>query len=211
MGDGTNQVTLSAKNDDSIELVAVSAAGAKYVAAGATVAVNTMAGNVGTMVKNAALKGTDVKVEALADRKAKSTLVSASASLAAGLAANVFSTRVGGTGSYAELLGEGDAGTSATLEKFKGDYGALSKKELTTGAASEGEVKAETEAKSDLVKGTGVMSVNSTFEGSNSVTLAAKEDAKAGSGIDAELGLGTAGAVGIGASVVTVDLSLIHI
>ena len=208
LGDGTNQVTLSAKNDDSIELVAVSAAGAKYVAAGATVAVNTMAGNVGTMVKNAALKGTDVKVEALADRKAKSTLVSASASLAAGLAANVFSTRVGGTGSYAELLGEGDAGTSATLEKFKGDYGALSKKELTTGAAggaSEGEVKAETEAKSDLVKGTGVMSVNSTFEGSNSVTLAAKEDAKAGSGIDAELGLGTAGAVGIGASVVTVD------
>ena len=197
LGDGTNQVTLSAKNDDSIELVAVSAAGAKYVAAGATVAVNTMAGNVGTMVKNAALKGTDVKVEALADRKAKSTLVSASASLAAGLAANVFSTRVGGTGSYAELLGEGDAGTSATLEKFKGDYGALSKKELTTGAAggaSEGEVKAETEAKSDLVKGTGVMSVNSTFEGSNSVTLAAKEDAKAGSGIDAELGLGTAGA-----------------
>ena len=208
LGDGTNQVTLSAKNDDSIELVAVSAAGAKYVAAGATVAVNTMAGNVGTMVKNAALKGTDVKVEALADRKAKSTLVSASASLAAGLAANVFSTRVGGTGSYAELLGEGDAGTSATLEKFKGAYGALSKKELTTGAAggaSEGEVKAETEAKSDLVKGTGVMSVNSTFEGSNSVTLAAKEDAKAGSGIDAELGLGTAGAVGIGASVVTVD------
>ena len=208
LGDGTNQVTLSAKNDDSIELVAVSAAGAKYVAAGATVAVNTMAGNVGTMVKKAALKGTDVKVEALADRKAKSTLVSASASLAAGLAANVFSTRVGGTGSYAELLGEGDAGTSATLEKFKGDYGALSKKELTTGAAggaSEGEVKAETEAKSDLVKGTGVMSVNSTFEGSNSVTLAAKEDAKAGSGIDAELGLGTAGAVGIGASVVTVD------
>lgn len=208
LGDGTNQVTLSAKNDDSIELVAVSAAGAKYVAAGATVAVNTMAGNVGTMVKNAALKGTDVKVEALADRKAKSTLVSASASLAAGLAVNVFSTRVGGTGSYAELLGEGDAGTSATLEKFKGDYGALSKKELTTGAAggaSEGEVKAETEAKSDLVKGTGVMSVNSTFEGSNSVTLAAKEDAKAGSGIDAELGLGTAGAVGIGASVVTVD------
>ena len=208
LGDGTNQVTLSAKNDDSIELVAVSAAGAKYVAAGATVAVNTMAGNVGTMVKNAALKGTDVKVEALADRKAKSTFVSASASLAAGLAANVFSTRVGGTGSYAELLGEGDAGTSATLEKFKGDYGALSKKELTTGAAggaSEGEVKAETEAKSDLVKGTGVMSVNSTFEGSNSVTLAAKEDAKAGSGIDAELGLGTAGAVGIGASVVTVD------
>ena len=208
LGDGTNQVTLSAKNDDSIELVAVSAAGAKYVAAGATVAVNTMAGNVGTMVKNATLKGTDVKVEALADRKAKSTLVSASASLAAGLAANVFSTRVGGTGSYAELLGEGDAGTSATLEKFKGDYGALSKKELTTGAAggaSEGEVKAETEAKSDLVKGTGVMSVNSTFEGSNSVTLAAKEDAKAGSGIDAELGLGTAGAVGIGASVVTVD------
>lgn len=105
-------------------------------------------------------------------------------------------------------MGEGDAGTSATLEKFKGDYGALSKKELTTGAAggaSEGEVKAETEAKSDLVKGTGVMSVNSTFEGSNSVTLAAKEDAKAGSGIDAELGLGTAGAVGIGASVVTVD------
>lgn len=83
LGDGTNQVTLSAKNDDSIELVAVSAAGAKYVAAGATVAVNTMAGNVGTMVKNAALKGTDVKVEALADRKAKSTLVSASASLAA--------------------------------------------------------------------------------------------------------------------------------
>ena len=74
-------------------------------------------------------------------------------------------------------MGEGDAGTSATLEKFKGDYGALSKKELTTGAAggaSEGEVKAETEAKSDLVKGTGVMSVNSTFEGSNSVTLAAK-------------------------------------
>ena len=66
-------------------------------------------------------------------------------------------------------------------------------------------MKAETEAKSDLVKGTGVMSVNSTFEGSNSVTLAAKEDAKAGSGIDAELGLGTAGAVGIGASVVTVD------
>lgn len=208
LGDGTHQVTLSAKNDDSIELVAVSAAGAKYVAAGATVAVNTMAGNVGTMVKNAALKGTDVKVEALADRKAESTLVSASASLAAGLAANVFSTRVGGTGSYAELLGEGDTGTSATLEKFKGDYGALSKKELTTGAAggaSDGEVKAETEAKSDLVKGTGVMSVDSTFEGSNSVTLAAKEDAKAGSGIDAELGLGTAGAVGIGASVVTVD------
>ena len=208
LGDGKNQVTLSAKNDDSIELVAVSAAGAKYVAAGATVAVNTMAGNVGTMVKNAALKGTDVKVEALADRKAKSTLVSASASLGAGLAANVFSTRVGGTGSYAELLGEGDAGTSATLEKFKGDYGSLSKKELTTGAAggaSDGEVKAETEGKSDLVKGTGVMSVGSTFEGSNSVTLAAKEDAKAGSGIDAELGLGTAGAVGIGASVVTVD------
>lgn len=208
LGDGTNQVTLSAKNDDSIELVAVSAAGAKYVAAGATVAVNTMAGNVGTMVKNAALKGTDVKVEALADRKAKSTLVSASASLAAGLAANVFSTRVGGTGSYAELLGEGDAGTSATLEKFKGDYGALSKKDLTTGAAggaSEGEITSETEAKSNLVSGTGVMSVDSTFEGSNSVTLAAKEDAKAGSGIDAELGLGTAGAVGIGASVVTVD------
>lgn len=208
LGDGTNQVTLSAKNDDSIELVAVSAAGAKYVAAGATVAVNTMAGNVGTMVKNAALKGTDVKVEALADRKAKSTLVSASASLAAGLAANVFSTRVGGTGSYAELLGEGDTGTSATLEKFKSDYGALSKKDLTTGAAggaSEGEVTSETEAKSDLVKGTGVMSVGSTFEGSNSVTLAAKEDAKEGSGIDAELGLGTAGAVGIGASVVTVD------
>ena len=208
LGDGTNLVTLSAKNDDSIELVAVSAAGAKYVAAGATVAVNTMAGDVGTMVKNAALKGTDVKVEALADRKAKSTLVSASASLAAGLAANVFSTRVGGTGSYAELLGDGDTGTSATLEKFKGDYGALSKKELTTGAAggaSDGEVKAETEAKSNLVSGTGVMSVGSTFEGSNSVTLAAKEDAKAGSGIDAELGLGTAGAVGIGASVVTVD------
>ena len=208
LGDGTNQVTLSAKNDDSIELVAVSAAGAKYVAAGATVAVNTMAGNVGTMVKNAALKGTDVKVEALADRKAKSTLVSASASLAAGLAANVFSTRVGGTGSYVELLGEDDAGTSATLEKFKGDYGALSKKDLTTGAAggaSEGEVTSEIEAKLDLVKGTGVMSVGSTFEGSNSVTLAAKEDAKAGSGIDAELGLGTAGAVGIGASVVTVD------
>lgn len=208
LGDGTNQVTLSAKNDDSIELVAVSAAGAKYVAAGATVAVNTMAGNVGTMVKNAALKGTDVKVEALADRKAKSTLVSASASLAAGLAANVFSTRVGGTGSYAELLGDGDTGTSATLEKFKSDYGALSKKDLTTGAAggaSEGEVTSETEAKSDLVKGTGVMSVDSTFEGSNSVTLAAKEDAKEGSGIDAELGLGTAGAVGIGASVVTVD------
>lgn len=208
LGDGTNQVTLSAKNDDSIELVAVSAAGAKYVAAGATVAVNTMAGNVGTMVKNAALKGTDVKVEALADRKAKSTLVSASASLGAGLAANVFSTRVGGTGSYAELLGEGDTGTSATLEKFKGDYGALSKKDLTTGAAggaSDGEVTSETEAKSDLVKGTGVMLVDSTFEGSNSVTLAAKEDAKAGSGIDAELGLGTAGAVGIGASVVTVD------
>lgn len=208
LGDGTNQVTLSAKNDDSIELVAVSAAGAKYVAAGATVAVNTMAGNVGTMVKNAALKGTDVKVEALADRKAESTLVSASASLAAGLAANVFSTRVGGSGSYAELLGDGDAGTSATLEKFKGDYGALSKKDLTTGAAggaSDGEVKAETEAKLNLVSGTGVMSVDSTFEGSNSVTLAAKEDAKEGSGIDAELGLGTAGAVGIGASVVTVD------
>lgn len=208
LGDGTNQVTLSAKNDDSIELVAVSAAGAKYVAAGATVAVNTMAGNVGTMVKNAALKGTDVKVEALADRKAESTLVSASASLAAGLAANVFSTRVGGTGSYAELLGEGDTGTSATLEEFKGDYGALSKKDLTTGAAggaSEGEVTSETEAKSNLVSGTGVMSVDSTFEGSNSVTLAAKEDAKAGSGIDAELGLGTAGAVGIGASVVTVE------
>ena len=208
LGDGSNQVTLSAKNDDSIELVAVSAAGAKYVAAGATVAVNTMAGNVGTMVKNAALKGTDVKVEALADRKAKSTLVSASASLGAGLAANVFSTRVGGTGSYAELLGDGDTGTSATLEKFKSDYGELSKKDLTTGAAggaSEGEVTSETEAKSDLVKGTGVMSVDSTFEGSNSVTLAAKEDAKEGSGIDAELGLGTAGAVGIGASVVTVD------
>lgn len=208
LGDGTNLVTLSAKNDDSIELVAVSAAGAKYVAAGATVAVNTMAGNVGTMVKNAALKGTDVKVEALADRKTKSTLVSASASLAAGLAANVFSTRVGGTGSYAELLGDGDTGTSATLEKFKGDYGALSKKDLTTGAAggaSEGEVTSETEAKSNLVSGTGVMSVGSTFEGSNSVTLAAKEDAKEGSGIDAELGLGTAGAVGIGASVVTVD------
>ena len=66
-----------------------------------------MAGDVGTMVKNASLKGTDVKVEALADRKAKSTLVSASASLGAGLAANVFSTRVGGTGSYAELLGDG--------------------------------------------------------------------------------------------------------
>ncbi len=49
------------------------------------------------------------------------------------------------------------------------------------------------------------MSVDSTFEGSNSVTLAAKEDAKEGSGIEAELGLGTAGAVGIGASVVTVD------
>lgn len=208
LGDGTNLVTLSAKNDDSIELVAVSAAGAKYVAAGATVAVNTMAGNVGTMVKNAALKGTDVKVEALADRKAESTLVSASASLAAGLAANVFSTRVGGTGSYAELLGDGDTGTSATLEEFKGDYGALSKKDLTTGAAggaSEGEVTSETEAKSNLVSGTGVMSVDSTFEGSNSVTLAAKEDAKAGSGIDAELGLGTAGAVGIGASVVTVE------
>ena len=208
LGDGTNQVTLSAKNDDSIELVAVSAAGAKYVAAGATVAVNTMAGDVSTMVKNASLKGTDVKVEALADRKAKSTLVSASASLGAGLAANVFSTRVGGTGSYAELLGDGDTGTSATLEKFKSDYGALSKKDLTTGAAggaSDGEVKAETEAKSNLVSGTGVMSVDSTFEGSNSVTLAAKEDAKEGSGIDAELGLGTAGAVGIGASVVTVD------
>ena len=208
LGDGTNQVTLSAKNDDSIELVAVSAAGAKYVAAGATVAVNTLAGDVSTMVKNASLKGTDVKVEALADRKAKSTLVSASASLGAGLAANVFSTRVGGTGSYAELLGDGDTGTSATLEKFKSDYGALSKKDLTTGAAggaSDGEVKAETEAKSNLVSGTGVMSVDSTFEGSNSVTLAAKEDAKEGSGIDAELGLGTAGAVGIGASVVTVD------
>ena len=208
MGDGTNQVTLSAKNDDSIELVAVSAAGAKYVAAGATVAVNTMAGDVGTMVKNASLKGTDVKVEALADRKAKSTLVSASASLGAGLAANVFSTRVGGTGSYAELLGDGDTGTSATLEKFKSDYGALSKKDLTTGAAggaSDGEVMAKTEAKSNLVSGTGVMSVDSTFEGSNSVTLAAKEDAKEGSGIDAELGLGTAGSVGIGASVVTVD------
>ena len=208
LGDGTNQVTLSAKNDDSIELVAVSAAGAKYVAAGATVAVNTMAGDVGTMVKNASLKGTDVKVEALADRKAKSTLVSASASLGAGLAANVFSTRVGGTGSYAELLGDGDTGTSATLEKFKSDYGALSKKDLTTGAAggaSDGEVMAKTEAKSNLVSGTGVMSVDSTFEGSNSVTLAAKEDAKEGSGIDAELGLGTAGSVGIGASVVTVD------
>ncbi|WP_443743420.1 leukotoxin LktA family filamentous adhesin, partial [Sutterella sp.] len=211
LGDGKNQVTLSAKNDDSIELVAVSAAVAKYVAAGATVAVNTMAGNVGTMVKNAALKGTDVKVEALADRKAKSTLVSASASLGAGLAANVFSTRVGGAGTYAELLGEGDAenaGTSKTLEKFKGDYGALSKEDLTTGAAggaSDGGVTSETEAKSNLVKGTGVMSVDSTFEGSNSVTLAAKEDDKAGSGIDAKLGLATAGAVGIGASVVTVE------
>lgn len=209
LGDGKNQVTLSAKNDDSIELVAVSAAGAKYVAAGATVAVNTMAGDVGTMVKNAALKGTDVKVEALADRKAKSTLVSASASLGAGLAANVFSTRVGGTGTHAELLGEGDAGTSETLANFKGDYGKLSKKDLTTGAAggaSDGEVKSETEAKStNLVSGTGVMSVNSTFEGSNSVTLAAKEDVKEGSGIVAELGGATAGAVGIGASVVTVD------
>lgn len=212
LGDGSDKVTLSAKNDDSIELVAVSAAGAKYVAAGATVAVNTMAGDVGTMVKNAALKGTDVKVEALADRKAKSTLVSASASLGAGLATNVFSTRVGGTGNYAELLGDGDTGTSKTLEKFEKDYGALSKKDLTTGAAggaSEGEVKAETEAKSDLVRGTGVMSDGSTFEGSNSVTLAAKEDAKAGSGIEAELGLGTAGAaVGIGASVVTVERKL---
>lgn len=210
LGDGKNQVTLSAKNDDSIELVAVSAAGAKYVAAGATVAVNTMAGDVGTMVKNADIQGTDIVVEALADRKANSTLVSASASLGA-LAANVFSTRVGGTGSYAELLGEGDAenaGTSKTLEKFKGDYGALSKEDLTTGAAggaSDGGVTSETEAKSNLVKGTGVMSVDSTFEGSNSVTLAAKEDVKEGSGIVAELGGATAGAVGIGASVVTVD------
>ena len=201
LGDGTNQVTLSAKNDDSIELVAVSAAGAKYVAAGATVAVNTMAGNVGTMVKNAALKGTDVKVEALADRKAKSTLVSASASLAAGLAANVFSTRVGGTGSYAELLGEGDAGTSATLEKFKGDYGALSKKELTTGAAGAVGIGAS------VVTVDRVMGASVTMSGGGINAKTAEITASAGADDSLKVHQGSAGLVGGNASYVREQVS----
>lgn len=214
--ENTQKTSVTASNDDEIEITTVTTGISTGVAAGVTVAVNEITDTAGVLVENSALTGADLSVEAQQNRTVSGTVSTVTVGLWGGVTANVVATTIGEKAeNYQTLFGgeEGAGGEANSVEGLVDEYGDYDKSTLVGMAPgklgdsnlnppAEGQsARADESGESMLggANGTKVILANATLQGTT-VKVRADEDAS-GTGVDLTLGSGTAGALAANAGV----------
>ena len=205
--DETERTTISAGNDDSIDILEVTAGISTSFAAGVTVVVNEIADTAGVLIENASAKGKTLSAKAEQNRTVTGTIATATAGLWGGVSANVVATTIGEKATdYASLFGgeEGAGEQASTVTGLVGAYADYDKSTLA-GIAPNATASSETNAASNSApansgesllggaNGTKVILSNADLSGSN-VSVRADEDVS-GTGVNLTLGGGSAAGV----------------
>ena len=126
----TDKVSVTAQNDDEVDITTVSAALGWYAGVGATVAVNKLTGAAVVSAQDSNFAATNVTLSAAQNRTVDGEAITAAGSLWAGIGANVVATQIGdGDEDYDDLIGSAPngaesnpAGTVTDLEKEVSGY-----------------------------------------------------------------------------------------
>ena len=230
---GTEEVTISAVNNDRLDILNIGAAGAEYVGAGVGVVVNKIHDAANVNITDTLLYADQTTILAEQNRTLNGTMVTVGGALIAGLGVNVVATEIGeSTDNYSSILGEAFAGAeeddpTKKINEYQEEYGGYTPNDIyklanETAGGNNNPLVSETipegsgPAALTGLTGTHVElagvtidagytpdAVKYPLEQPESVTIIAREDAAEGSGVDLTLGSGTAGAVSLAASVAT--------